>query len=62
MIEYRVFNRRGEELFLSTHMETGANDYFKGVLQNNDVYVYKLRALTWRDEIETLEGYFNLLR
>ncbi|MFT5279453.1 MAG: gliding motility-associated-like protein [Bacteroidia bacterium] len=60
--EFRVFNRWGEELFFTQDIEEGWNGYYKGVLQNNDVYVYKVTALTWRDETKQLEGYFNLMR
>ncbi|MFT7154470.1 MAG: gliding motility-associated-like protein, partial [Alteromonas macleodii] len=60
--EFRIFNRWGEELFFTTNEEEGWDGYYKGVLQNNDVYVYKIRAYTWRDELKTLEGYINLLR
>ena len=60
--EFRIFNRWGEEMFFTTNEEEGWNGYYKGVLQNNDVYVYKIRAYTWRDELKTLEGHINLLR
>lgn len=60
--EFRIFNRWGEELFFTTDKDEGWDGYYKGVLQNNDVYVYKIRAYTWRDELKTLEGYINLLR
>lgn len=60
--EFRIFNRWGEELFFTTNEDEGWDGYYKGVLQNNDVYVYKVRAYTWRDELKTLEGYINLLR
>jgi gliding motility-associated-like protein len=62
LVEFRIFNRWGEEIFLSTDEETGWDGYYKGVLQNNDVYAYKITAYTWRDEIKTLEGYINLMR
>lgn len=62
LIEFRIFNRWGEELFLSTDMEIGWDGTYKGVLQNNDVYAYKIKALTWRDEEKTMEGYINLMR
>ena len=62
LLEFRVFNRWGEELFFTTNIDEGWDGYFKGVLQNNDVYVYKVSALTWRDETKQLEGYFNLMR
>lgn len=60
--EFRIFNRWGEEMFFTTDEEQGWDGYYKGVLQNNDVYVYKIRAYTWRDELKTLEGHINLLR
>lgn len=62
LVEFRIFNRWGEELFLTTDKERGWDGYYKGVLQNNDVYAYKIKAYTWRDELKTLEGYINLLR
>jgi gliding motility-associated-like protein len=62
LVEFRIFNRWGEELFFTTDKEEGWNGYYKGVLQNNDVYAYKIKAYTWRDEEKTLEGYINLMR
>ena len=62
LVEFRIFNRWGEEIFLSTDKNIGWDGYYKGVLQNNDVYAYKITAYTWRDELKTLEGYINLLR
>lgn len=62
LIEFKIFNRWGEELFSTTDKEQGWDGKYKGVLQNNDVYAYKIKATTWRDEIKTLEGYINLMR
>ncbi len=62
LVEFRIFNRWGEEMFFTTDKEEGWDGYFKGVLQNNDVYAYKIKAFTWRDEEKTLEGYINLMR
>ena len=62
LVEFRIFNRWGEEIFLSTDEDLGWDGYYKGVLQNNDVYAYKITAYTWRDELKTLEGYINLMR
>lgn len=62
LVEFRIFNRWGEEVFFTNNEEEGWDGYFKGVLQNNDVYAYKIKATTWRDETKTLEGYINLLR
>lgn len=62
LVEFRIFNRWGEEMFFTTDKEEGWDGYYKGVLQNNDVYAFKVRAITWRDEEKTLEGYINLMR
>ncbi|MCF8278192.1 MAG: PKD domain-containing protein [Flavobacteriales bacterium] len=62
LLEFRIFDRWGEEIFMTTDKDQGWDGYYKGVLQNNDVYAYKIRAYTWRDELKTLEGYINLMR
>lgn len=62
LIEFKIFNRWGELIFVSNDMEIGWDGYYKGVLQNNDIYVYKIQALTWRDEVQALEGHINLMR
>tara|TARA_R110001592_G_scaffold119491_5_gene322651 strand:+ start:2881 stop:3915 length:1035 start_codon:yes stop_codon:yes gene_type:complete len=62
LIEFKIFNRWGELIFESNDLEVGWDGYYKGVLQNNDVYVYKIQALTWRDETQAIEGHINLLR
>jgi gliding motility-associated-like protein len=62
LIEFKIFNRWGELIFESNDMEVGWDGYYKGVLQNNDVYVYKIQALTWKDETQAIEGHINLMR
>lgn len=62
LVEFRIYNRWGEEMFYTSNLEEGWDGYYKGVLQNNDVYAYKIKAFTWRDEEKTLEGYINLMR
>lgn len=62
LLEYQIFNRWGEMMFETNNKEVGWDGHYKGTLQNNDVYVFKVRALTWRDETQTLEGHINLMR
>jgi gliding motility-associated-like protein len=62
LMEFQIFNRWGEMMFESNDKAIGWDGYYKGTLQNNDVYAFKVRALTWRDETQTLEGYINLMR
>jgi len=62
LIEFKIFNRWGELIFETDDENVGWNGYYKGVLQNNDIYVYKIMVISWRDETQTLEGHINLMR
>ncbi|MBD99208.1 MAG: hypothetical protein CMO34_05130 [Verrucomicrobia bacterium] len=62
VIEFKIFNRWGEIVFETTDLAEGWDGHHKGVLQNNDAYVYKVRVLTWREEEKAQEGYINLMR
>ena len=62
LLEYKIFNRWGELVFETNDINVGWDGYFKGVLQNNEVYVVQVKALTWKDEERTFEGYINLMR
>ncbi len=62
LLAFKIFNRWGEMVFESTDMNVGWDGYYKGMLQNNDVYVYKVKAMTWTNETKALEGHINLLR
>ena len=62
LIEYKIFNRWGELVFETDELAVGWNGYYKGILQNNDVYVFKVMVKNWKDEEQTLEGHINLMR
>ncbi|MBL4707276.1 MAG: gliding motility-associated C-terminal domain-containing protein, partial [Flavobacteriales bacterium] len=62
LVEYKIFNRWGEIVFETSKLEEGWDGTYKGEEQNNDVYVYKVRVLTWKNEEKALEGYINLIR
>ena len=62
VLEFKIFNRWGEIVFETTDLGEGWDGHHKGVLQNNDVYVYQVRVLTWREEEKAQEGYLNLAR
>jgi gliding motility-associated-like protein len=61
LIEFQIFNRWGQMIFVSNNMKLGWDGKFNGILQNSDVYVYKVKVLTWREEILYNEGYINLI-
>lgn len=62
LITYQIFNRWGELIFSSNNMNHGWDGTFKGEYQNSDVYVYKVKALDWRDKEIVQEGYINLIK
>lgn len=60
--EFQVFNRWGQLIFSSNDINEGWDGYFNGLLQSSDIYVYKVKALTWRELEIKEEGYINLVR
>ncbi|PCI94945.1 MAG: mannosidase [Flavobacteriales bacterium] len=62
LLEFKIFNRWGELVFETEDINVGWNGYYKGVLQNNDIYVYKVMVKNWKEEEQTLEGHINLMR
>jgi gliding motility-associated-like protein len=61
LVEYKVFNRWGQEIFSTDNINEGWDGTFKGQKQNSDVYVYKVKVITWKEEEKYVEGYINLL-
>ena len=62
LLEFKIFNRWGEVVFETDDINVGWNGFYKGVLQNNDIYVYKVMVVNWKEEEQTLEGHINLMR
>lgn len=62
LIEFRIFNRWGTEVFYTTDISEGWDGYYKDKLQNVDTYSYLIRAKMWDDNITTVKGTFSLLR
>jgi gliding motility-associated-like protein len=62
LLSYEIFNRWGEKVFSTEDINEGWDGRKNGVLQNNDVYVFQVRAMNWRDEEIYEEGYINLLK
>lgn len=61
LLDFRIFNRWGQEIYASTDLSQGWDGTFNGVVQASDVYVYKVKVLTWRGEELYDEGYINLM-
>ncbi len=66
LIEFRIYNRWGIEVFFTDDINQGWDGYYKGKLQNIDTYLYFIKAEMWAESgetyITTKKGSFNLLK
>ena len=62
LLEFRIYNRWGIEVFYTNDISVGWDGYYKGKLQNVDTYSYIIKARMWDDNITTVQGTFSLLR
>ena len=62
LIYFQIYNRWGELVFETSDLTVGWNGMYKGILQNNDLYVYKVKVLDYRDKELFKEGHINLMR
>ncbi len=61
--QFMVFNRWGEKIFETNNIEEGWDGYYKGVLVQQDVYVWKIKAqkINTKEREEYL-GHVNVLK
>lgn len=66
---FEIYNRWGELIFKTSNIDEGWDGYYKGELQNNDVYAYKVIGSSWKldpasgqDGKLIKEGYIHLMR
>jgi gliding motility-associated-like protein len=66
---FEIYNRWGELIFKTNNVDEGWDGYYKGELQNNDVYAFKVIGTSWKvdpttgqDGKLTKEGYIHLMR
>lgn len=62
LIEIRIYNRWGNEVFYSDDINSGWDGYYKGKLQSIDSYAYVIKAEMWDENITVKQGSFSLLR
>ncbi|NJK86056.1 MAG: hypothetical protein HC906_08930, partial [Bacteroidales bacterium] len=62
LIEFRIYNRWGNEVFYTDDIEQSWDGTFNGKLQNIDAYGYVVTAEMWDGSIQTKKGTVNLLR
>lgn len=63
LIEFKIYNRWGELLFVSNNIRDGWDGTYKGVPQNIETYAYTVVAETYIDkEPLTKKGYIKIIR
>jgi gliding motility-associated-like protein len=62
LLEFRIYNRWGEEVFFSNDLKVGWDGTKDGKPQNMDSYAYYVRVLTFSDVEMTKKGTITLLR
>lgn len=61
-MNFEIYNRWGELIFISNDLNIGWDGYYKGVLCKQDVYVWKIDLLFENGEFIKKSGYVTLLR
>lgn len=62
LIEFRIYNRWGNEVFYTDDISHGWDGYYKGKLQSIDSYAFIIRAEMWDDNVTVVNGTFSLLK
>jgi gliding motility-associated-like protein len=62
LVEFRIYNRYGNEVFFTDDLNRGWDGTYKGKLQNIDSYAYTVTAEMWNGQLMTKKGTITLLR
>ncbi len=62
LLQFRIYNRWGEEVFFSDDINKGWDGYFKGQIQNIDTYSYFVEVEMYNGSIKTKKGNILLMR
>jgi gliding motility-associated-like protein len=62
LVEFRIYNRYGNEVFYTDDLNRGWDGTYKGKLQNIDSYAYTVTAEMWNGQLMTKKGTITLLR
>ena len=62
LLQFRIFNRWGEEVFFSDDLYKGWDGTLKGKVQNSDTYSYYVEAEMYDGSIRTKKGNLMLIR
>jgi gliding motility-associated-like protein len=62
LVEFRIYNRWGNEVFFSDDLNRGWDGIYKGKIQNIDTYVYTVTVELYNGSLRTKKGTISLLR
>jgi gliding motility-associated-like protein len=62
LLEFRIYNRWGQEIFYTEDINQGWDGTFLGKLQNIDTYAYYVKARFFNNAEKDKKGTINLLR
>lgn len=62
LLEFRIYNRWGNEVFFTDDLNRGWDGTFDGKPQSIDSYAYVIKAEMWNDQVVVEKGTFSLLR
>ncbi|MDD4149760.1 MAG: PKD domain-containing protein, partial [Bacteroidales bacterium] len=62
LLQFRIFNRWGEEVFYTDDIHKGWDGYYKGQIKNIDNYSFYVEAEMYDGSIKDKKGYIMLMR
>lgn len=62
LLQFRIYNRWGEEVFFTDDINEGWDGYYNGELQNIDTYVYYVEAEMYDGNVVSKKGNILLMR
>lgn len=62
LLQFRIYNRWGEEVFFTDDIRKGWDGYYNGQLQNIDNYSYYVEAEMFNGKIQSKKGQIMLIR
>ncbi len=62
LLQFRIYNRWGEEVFFTDDIRKGWDGYYNGQLQNIDNYSYYVEAEMFNGQVQSKKGQIMLIR
>lgn len=62
LIYFKIYNRWGELMFETTNLEEGWDGKYRGTVQNQETYFYRVKAKSITGEVKAQKGSFTLIR